>query len=178
MATRKTWNEKLCDSKDLPKIVQITGKKACSWGKGSCVVPAPLEVDHLIRQVKRGRLVTSKELRETLATFHQSDIACPIVTGISCWISAHAAVESEEQGARRTTPWWRALKAGGELNSKYPGGLERQCALLEAEGHTIIAKGKRLFVSDYERRLAALDPATLSMCQPGARGSATSRRKS
>lgn len=177
MARRKTWTEKLHDSKDLPKVVQITGKKASSWGEGLCVVPAPLEVDHLIRQVRRGRVVTSKELRETLATYHQSDFACPIVTGISCWISAHAAVESEEQGARRVTPWWRALKAGGELNPKYPGGLEHQRALLEAEGHAIIAKGQRLFVDNYERRLTALDPATLSSCQHGTRGANASRSK-
>ena len=175
MARRKTWNEKLHDAKDLPKVIQISEQSNCSWGRGSCVVPAPLEVDQLMRQVKRGRVVTSTELRETLAASHGTDVACPIVTGIFCWIAAHAAVEAEELGSRRTTPWWRTLKARGELNPKYPGGLERQRALLESEGHTMIVKGKRLFVSDYERRLARLQPETPATRTPGSPRSVPSR---
>ncbi len=162
MARHKSWTEKLHDAKDLPKVIQIDERSARAWGEGTCVLPAPLEVDRLMRQVKRGRVTTSKELREVLATFHGTDIACPMVTGIFCWIAAHAAAEAEERGERRTTPWWRTLKAGGELNPKSPGGLDRQRALLEAEGFEIVAKGKRLFVSEYERRLAKLDPASLA----------------
>ena len=36
------------------------------------------------------------------------------------------------------TPYWRTLKANGELNEKYPEGIEKQKELLEKEGHTII----------------------------------------
>lgn len=178
MARRKSWNEKLHDAKDLPKVVLIDENSACTWGRGSCVVPAPLEVDQLMRQVKRGRVVTSKELREALATAHGTDVACPIVTGIFCWIAAHAAAEAEEQGTQRTTPWWRTLKAGGELNPKYPGGLERQRTLLEAEGHTIIARGKRWFVHEHERRLATLTSNSRITREPGSKASAASRRTS
>jgi len=162
MARKSTWTEKLHKDKGLPKIMQITSKNARSWGEGSCVVPAPIEVDHLMRQAQRGRLVTSHELRQALATFHQTDMACPLTTGIFCWIAAHAAAEAEELGQRRTTRWWRTLKSGGELNPKFPGGLERQRGLLEREGHTIFAKGKRFFVAGYERHLAKLAPDTLS----------------
>ncbi len=77
MAHKKSWTEKLHHSNDLPKIVQITGRMARSWGEGSCVVPAPIEVDHLMRQVKRGRVITSHELRTALATYHETDLACP-----------------------------------------------------------------------------------------------------
>ena len=52
------------------------------------------------------------------------------------------------------TPYWRTLKAGGELNEKYPGGAAAQKAKLEAEGHTVIEKGRtniRYFVKDYEK---------------------------
>ena len=51
-------------------------------------------------------------------------------------------------------PYWRTLKAHGELNAKYPGGIEAQKEKLEAEGHTIIQKGRkniRYYVKDYER---------------------------
>lgn len=178
MARRKSWNEKLHDAKDLPKVVQIEEASACTWGRGSCVLPAPLEVDHLMRQVKRGRVVTSKELRHALARAHGTDVACPIVTGIFCWIAAHAAVEADELGEARTTPWWRTLKAGGELNPKYPGGLERQRALLEAEGHTIIARGKRWFVDEHERQLANLTPKSRTARKPDSKTTVVSRRTS
>jgi alkylated DNA nucleotide flippase Atl1 len=51
------------------------------------------------------------------------------------------------------TPYWRTLKAGGELNPKFPGGLEVLRSRLEAEGHEVIARGKRLFVAEYTKRL-------------------------
>ena len=49
--------------------------------------------------------------------------------------------------------------APGELNAKYPGGIEAQKEKLEAEGHTIIQKGRkniRYYVKDYERVLFEL----------------------
>ncbi len=47
------------------------------------------------------------------------------------------------------TPYWRTLKKDGELNEKYPGGIEEQKKRLEEEGHEIIHKGKRFLVKDY-----------------------------
>lgn len=47
------------------------------------------------------------------------------------------------------TPYWRTLKKDGELNEKYPEGIDGQKQRLESEGHVIIQKGKRLFVKDY-----------------------------
>jgi len=48
------------------------------------------------------------------------------------------------------------LKAGGILNEKYPGGLERQKELLESEGHAVTAKGKKYVVADFEKSLVRL----------------------
>lgn len=51
------------------------------------------------------------------------------------------------------TPYWRTLKANGELNDKYPGGAQAQKEKLEAEGHTVIQKRRtniRYYVKDYE----------------------------
>ena len=96
-----TWTEKLHRSNDLPKIVEITGRMSRSWGEGSCVVPAPIEVDHLMRQVKRGRVITSHELRQALAGYHQTDLACPLTTGIFCWIAR--ACRRGSGGAGRAT---------------------------------------------------------------------------
>ena len=45
------------------------------------------------------------------------------------------------------------LKSGGELNPKYPGGIEDQKARLESEGHRVIQKGKKYLVENYEKSL-------------------------
>ena len=96
---KKSWREKLADDKDLPKVAKVTGKMTKRWGTGTMVIPAPREVDALMRQVPKGRLVTINELRTALAKKHRADFACPITTGIFSWIAAHAAAESESAGA-------------------------------------------------------------------------------
>lgn len=153
MAKRKTWREKLVDSKDLPKVTPLDGKMAERLGPGTIVIPAPLEVDAIMRQVPEGRLITINEIREAVAGKHGADVGCPITTGIFAWIAAHAAAEAAEEGETDITPYWRTLKSGGELNPKYPGGVEAVKARLEAEGHRVVAKGKRLVVADYQERL-------------------------
>ena len=154
MAKRKTWREKLADDKDLPKVVKITGKMTQRWGKGTVVIAAPREVDALMQKVPEGKLITINEIRQLVAKKHKATIACPITTGIFAWIAAHAAEEAALAGEADFTPYWRTLKAGGELNPKYPGGIPRLKSLLEAEGHTIVSKGKRHVVADYESKIA------------------------
>jgi len=153
MPKRKTWQEKLADDKGLPKTGRIAGKMTTRWGRGTMVVPAPREVDAVMRRVPRGKLITISEIGQRLAARHRVTIACPITTGIFAWIAAHAAEEAADAGKSRITPYWRTLKTGGELNPKYPGGIARLRIQLEAEGHRVVAKGKRFFVADYEKRL-------------------------
>jgi hypothetical protein len=66
--------------------------------------------------------------------------SCPMVTGIFAWIAAHAAEES-----RCPT---------GPI-SRYPGGVSRLRQLLQAEGHKVVAKGKRWVVLNYENSLVS-----------------------
>jgi alkylated DNA nucleotide flippase Atl1 len=153
MRPRKSWREKLADSKGLPKVGKVSGKMSKRWGEGRMVIPAPLEVDALMRQVPKGRVVTINELRAALAAKHKADFACPLTTGIFSWVAAHAAAEASAAGAKRITPYWRTLKTGGELNPKYPGGAERIAKRLRAEGHRIMRKGKRFVVADFEKAL-------------------------
>ena len=153
MKTKKSWREKLADDKGLPKVCKVTGKLSKRWGTGMFVIPAPREVDALMKQVPRGRVATINELRAALAKKYKTDFACPITTGIFSWIAAHAAAEAEAEGAKRITPYWRTLKSGGELNPKYPGGVGGIAKHLRAEGHQVVHKGKRLLASDYERKL-------------------------
>lgn len=153
---KKTWQEKLADSKDLPKVEQIAPHMNQKWGRGTVVVPAPKEVDEVMRRVPRGKLITINEIRQALARRHGATIGCPMTTGIFAWIAAHAADEAAAAGRRRITPYWRTLKNGGELNPKYPGGIAELRRRLEAEGHRIVQKGKRFLVADFEQSLAPL----------------------
>lgn len=140
---RKTWTEKLADDKGLPKTFRMEGNAAKKWGEGTMVIPAPREVDALIRGLRKGTVATINDLRRALQEKHAVDVACPITTGIFAWIAAHASAEQEAVGKKRITPWWRTLKNGYELNPKYPGGCEEQARRLRAEGHRVQKKGKR-----------------------------------
>lgn len=153
---RKSWREKLADDKGLPKIVEVRGGKGIRVGEGRMVIAAPREVDALMRQVPKGRVVTINELRAALAKKHKADFTCPITTGIFSWIAAHAAAEAEAEGKKRITPYWRTLKIGGEVNPKYPGGSDALAKRLRAEGHRIVTKGKRVLVADHERKIFKL----------------------
>jgi len=117
------------------------------------VIPAPLEVDALMKRVPKGKVVTINELRNALAAKHKVDFACPMTTGIFSWIAAHAAEEAAAAGAKRITPYWRTLKSGGEVNPKYPGGAEGVAKRLRAEGHKIHRKGNRVLIMDFEQGL-------------------------
>ncbi len=152
---RKTWQEKLADDKGLPRVVEITDKMSKRWGTGTIVIPAPREVDEIMKQVPRGKLTTINQIRARLAQKHGASIGYPITTGIFASIAAHAAEEATAEGKQDITPYWRTLKVGGELNPKYPGGVEAQAAHLREEGHTIEpGKGKKPpKVKDFEKAL-------------------------
>lgn len=154
---RKSWRKKLADSKDFPKVFKIDATKSKRWGKGTFVIPAPREVDDLMRRVPKGKLTTIDELRKILARRHGATIACPMTTGIFAWIAAHAAAEAEAEGKKRITPYWCTLKSNGELNSKYPGGIGELSRRLSKENHKVVQKGKRFFVAEFEKRIAPLD---------------------
>jgi alkylated DNA nucleotide flippase Atl1 len=155
MKAKKTWREKLNDSKDLPQVQEVSPTMSRRWGTGRFVIPAPLEVDAIMKSVPEGKVTTINQIRSVLAEKHGVNFACPITTGIFAWVAAHAAEEDTAEGKPGITPYWRTLKAGGELNPKYPSGVDEQARRLTAEGHEIVpGKGKKPpRVKDYEESL-------------------------
>lgn len=153
---KKDFNAMLRDSKDMPKIVEITDEKSIEKYKGRRMYFAPpLDYDKVMRRVPKGKVVTVGDIREYFAAQNAADFTDPITAGIFCSIAAWASF----QRTKDITPYWRTLKSNGELNPKYPGGVEVQKKLLEAEGHTIIKKGRtniRYYVKDYEQFLYCL----------------------
>ncbi|HID24903.1 MAG TPA: hypothetical protein EYP23_00330, partial [Thermoplasmata archaeon] len=80
MVAKKSWREKLCNSRVLPRVVEINEKMSKRWGKGTMVVPAPKEVDEIMKQVPKGKLIRVNEIRSKLAEKHGVAICCPITT--------------------------------------------------------------------------------------------------
>ncbi|TET19747.1 hypothetical protein E3J74_05470 [Candidatus Bathyarchaeota archaeon] len=156
MPKRKSWSEKLKDNKGLPKVEKITDKMSKRWGTGTVVIPAPMEVNEMMKRVPEGKVITIGDIRAALAKKHGATIGCPLTTGIFAWVAANAAEEERQKGEKDITPYWRTLKTGGVINPKYPGGVEAQKKLLEKEEHKIIQKGKKYVVADYEKSLAKL----------------------
>ena len=98
-----------------------------------------------MRKVPEGKVITSDYIRSYLAKKHGADNTCHLTAGIFINIVAKASVERDAD----QTPYWRTLKKDGELNEKYPEGVDGQKLHLEAEGHTVVQRGKRYFVKDY-----------------------------
>lgn len=149
--TNKTWNEKLHVKKDLPKVVEMDEKLEKRFGPGTMVVPSPLEVDEIMQSVGPGHLITTDRIRRKLAEKHGTNTACPLCTGLFAKIAAFAAEENREKGEKVITPYWRTVKSSGELNGKFPGGIDQQKWLLENEGVVVIKKGKKYLVENYEQ---------------------------
>jgi hypothetical protein len=118
----------------------------------------PAAYDQVMKTVPYGKLIAVGQIREAFAKQNGADFTDPITAGIFVSIAAWAS----EQRSADKTPYWRTLKADGELNPKYPGGVEAQKEKLEAEGHTIVSRGRtniRYFVKDYEKALFELKQA-------------------
>ena len=154
---KKDFNAMLRDSKDMPKFQTLTDQKSIEkYGGDRMYFAPPIEYDRVMRTIPYGRLTTVGEIREYFARQSGADFTEPITAGIFVSIAAWASFQRTED----ETPYWRTLKAGGELNPKYPGGVEAQKEKLEAEGHTVIKKGRtniRYYVKDFEKFLFPLE---------------------
>lgn len=153
---KKDFNAMLHDGKDMPKIQIITDEKSIAkYGGSRMYFAPPVDYDRVMRRVPWGRLITVGKIREYFARENNADFTEPITAGVFVSIAAWASFQRSDD----ETPYWRTLKAGGELNAKYPGGVEAQKERLEAEGHVIVQKGRtnlRYYVRDYEKKLFEL----------------------
>ena len=152
---KKTWNQKLANAKDLPKIEFVTpDSKMARMGTGNMLIAAPAEYDQNMKRIPAGYLSTVPAIREALAKKHGADFTCPLTAGIFVNIVANA---SRERNGAEETPYWRTLKKDGELCEKYPDGVDAHKLLLEMEGHTVIQKGKKYYVKEYGSKLYKLE---------------------
>lgn len=152
MSKNKDFNLMLNSSKDMPKILIIKDEKTIKkYGKKMLIAP-PIYYDEIMKKVPKGYLVTTSQIRTYLAKKNKADFTDPMTAGIFINIVAWASYQRKEN----ITPYWRTLKTNGELNNKYPEEIELQKKLLEGEGHTIIMKGSKYYVKDFENKLIEL----------------------
>ena len=153
---KKDFNAMLNDSKGMPKIQTITDEASIKkYGGSRMYFAPPVEYDKIMKTVPYGKVITVGMIRDHFAKTEGADFTDPITAGIFVSIAAWASYQRKEN----ETPYWRTLKANGELNPKYPGSIEAQKEKLESEGHTIIKKGRtniRYYVKDYENCLFEL----------------------
>ena len=154
---KKDFNAMLHDNKDMPKFQTITDKASIEKYGGEIMYFAPpIDYDRVMKKIPFGKVVTVGEIRKFFAKQSGADFTEPITAGIFVSIAAWASHQRSED----ETPYWRTLKANGELNEKYPGGALAQKEKLENEGHVVIQKGRkniRYYVKDYEKVLFSLD---------------------
>ena len=150
---KKDFNAMLHDSKDMPKFQIITDQKSIEkYGGNKMYFAPPIDYDNVMRKIPYGKVITVGKIREYFAELNGADFTEPITAGIFVSIAAWASYQRSED----KTPYWRTLKANGELNEKYPNGIEAQKEKLEAEGHIILQKGRkniRYYVKDSEKFL-------------------------
>jgi len=155
MYTRKTWREKM-QNPTLPKVVTVSGSAQKRFGGGTVLVPHPRDVEAVIRNVRRGRVITVGQIRKYLAGKFQTESTCPLTTGIFIRLTAEAAEEDARAGKNKITPYWRVVKDDGSLNPKFPGGLEAQAERLRDEGQGIDTSRKIPRVIAADRHYAKL----------------------
>jgi alkylated DNA nucleotide flippase Atl1 len=159
---RKSWQEKLVNKNNLPKVLKLQKKFPCynavhkmgAHVGDDVVLVNPSEIVELMKQIPEGKLITLVEICKTIAKKHHVNACCSLTTGIFIMTAANAAEEATKEGKPLHIPYWRTLKADGFLNEKYPGGALAQKKLLEKEGFTILKKGGKFVVKDFENYIA------------------------
>lgn len=147
---KKDFNAMMNEDKGMPKMQIITDEAVIKRYGGTIMYFAPpLDYDALMKRIPYGKIITTGAIRDYLAKQNGGDFTEPITAGAFISIAAWAS----EQRETDLTPYWRTLKNKGEINPKYPGGVEAQIEKLEAEGHSIVRRGRknfRYYVENYE----------------------------
>ncbi len=130
-----SWMEKLDRDEGFPKVVPIGPSMTSQWGEGTMVIPAPREVDAIMKRIPAGKLITINEIRSVLARRHGATMGCPMTTGIFAWIAANAA---EEDGGTR-----KAIGVNALLADPQDGGIPQREVPRRRPGPEGQARGRR-----------------------------------
>ncbi|MCX7833353.1 MAG: MGMT family protein [Ignavibacteria bacterium] len=159
---KKSWVQKIKDNENFPKVLNLEKNFPCfktlnkmGIREGEPIVLAnPSDIIPIMSKVPKGKITTIKEVCQNIAKKYGVKGCCSLTTGIFIMAIANAVEEEIALGNNselNKIPYWRTLKVNGFLNEKYPGGLERHSELLQKEGFTIIQRGKKYQVVNFEK---------------------------
>lgn len=135
MATKKkSWQDKL--NVDKPVKIEVLQKKFADIPEGGrMLIVTPGMMDAYVKQIPKGKFVSTATIRKDLAIEHNAEYTCPVTTGIFLRIVAEAAFEQIQQGAapKSVTPFWRAIEPNSPLAKKLTFGQEFLQKQREAE---------------------------------------------
>ena len=110
---KKDFNAMLLENRDMPKIQIITDSASIKkYGGEKMYFAPPADYDAVMRTVPFGRVTTVGEIRSFFARKNNADFTDPITAGIFVSIAAWASYQRKDD----QTPYWRTLKADGEMN--------------------------------------------------------------
>jgi hypothetical protein len=121
------------DGHHAPEIRVLTEPKGSNFPAGRMLIASPLAINDVVSRIPRGRVLSVRVLRDTMARRFAADYTCPITAGIFLRIAADAAEEERLDGADDVMPWWRVVRDDGALIDKLPGGVRHQADLLTEE---------------------------------------------
>ena len=110
---QKDFNAMMHKDNGMPKVQIVTDPATIrKYGGERMYFAPPLAYDAIMKSVPRGKLITVGAIRDYLARKNGADFTDPITAGIFVSIAAWASYQRSED----KTPYWRTLKANGELN--------------------------------------------------------------
>lgn len=118
-------------------------------GPGKMLLPSPATVATMIQKIPEHQLLTTSLLRKQLTTQFNVQGTCPVTTQKALQAVAH---DSNTQVA-----YWRVINQGGQLITRFPGGVEAHAAHLRQEGFTIDTTGKAPKVKAFTEHLARFE---------------------
>lgn len=135
----KDFNKMLKNNKDMPKIQIISDERTIKrYGGEKMFLAPPMYYDFLMKKVPRGKLITIGQMREYLAKTNNADFTVPMTAGIFTNIVAWASFQRNDD----ITPYWRTIKSDGQLNTKFPNGVEYQKVCLKKKDTRSLPRGK------------------------------------
>lgn len=140
-----TWTSKL-EKPMEPVLKEGPDKWNDKFGGSKMLIPTPKLIDRKVRKIEKGDVLLMDALRAQLAEEFNADYTCPLTSGIFFRIVAEAAEESNKEGGKNISPWWRVIQKNGELNPKLPGEGAYQAKLLSEEGFKIEKRGKSKWI--------------------------------
>ncbi|HZK88310.1 MAG TPA: methylated DNA-protein cysteine methyltransferase, partial [Anaerovoracaceae bacterium] len=96
--TNKSYNDKLNDSKDMPKLVDLSDKPdfVARVGGPLMLIAPPLAYNDIMARVPEGKIITSDRIRDYLAKQADANTTCSLTAGIFINICANASFERED----------------------------------------------------------------------------------